>query len=434
MNTIFRDIIKFDGNLIWLFNIGVEKYWRQEVFTVKDKKENFIVNHIEEILFMIAQKQDYIILRKRPDPFYLNTLQEYGLEIPQILCPSIENENLSISELILQDNELLLQLRKIGNEKETYLVPYAFSENEWKIAQKCQLKYWGGDLDVCKKINSKIYSRSLALECGFTVTEGTICNSFEEVIRAYQEYSLKNNPVVLKQPYGASGNGMFLINSQSSFKAAMRIVKRFYQNNPDTQWLVELWYSDKADYNYQVFLSAGGNAEMFSVKKQILNKAIYIGSIFSTYKEDFIHSSKLLEYSRIIGKEIYAEGYTGVLGIDAILLPGDQWIPIIEVNARFTLSTYLSFLRNYFPNRILLSFYHRFFAKLSYTDVIVKLKSSGISYNMQRGKGVLCYTAETINLSTSLGRGRAFFIVVGETENEVWAYYNMILNLMKSIS
>ena len=101
MNTIFRDIIKFDGNLIWLFNIGVEKYWRQEVFTVKDKKENFIVNHIEEILFMIAQKQDYIILRKRPDPFYLNTLQEYGLEIPQILCPSIENENLSISELIL---------------------------------------------------------------------------------------------------------------------------------------------------------------------------------------------------------------------------------------------------------------------------------------------------------------------------------------------
>lgn len=164
---MFRDIFKYNGIFIWLFNIGVEKYWRQEVYAMQDKKENCIVNHIEEILFMIAQKQDYIILRKQPDPFFLQMLQVYGCEIPQILCPSIENENLSISELVLLDDELLSKLKILGNEKAACLVPYGFSENEWKIAQKCQLNYLGGDLDICKKINSKAYSRNLALECGF---------------------------------------------------------------------------------------------------------------------------------------------------------------------------------------------------------------------------------------------------------------------------
>ena len=109
---MFRDIFKYNGIFIWLFNIGVEKYWRQEVYAMQDKKENCIVNHIEEILFMIAQKQDYIILRKQPDPFFLQMLQVYGCEIPQILCPSIENENLSISELVLLDDELLSNVYK----------------------------------------------------------------------------------------------------------------------------------------------------------------------------------------------------------------------------------------------------------------------------------------------------------------------------------
>lgn len=429
---MFRDIFKYNGIFIWLFNIGVEKYWRQAVYAMQDKKENCIVNHIEEILFMIAQKQDYIILRKQPDPFFLQMLQVYGCEIPQILCPSIENENLSISELVLLDDELLSKLKILGNEKAACLVPYGFSENEWKIAQKCQLNYLGGDLDICKKINSKAYSRNLALECGFTVTKGTICNSLEEVVRAYQQYSSMNTSVIFKQLYGASGSGMFLVNSQSSFNTVMRIIKKFYQNDPAMQWLVELWYTNKTDYNYQLFLSSEGDVKIFSVTKQILDKTIYRGSIFSTYQTDFMNSSKLLEYSRIIGKKIYAEGYTGVLGIDSIMLSGDQWIPIIEINARFTLSTYLAFLKNYFPNRILLSFYHRFFTKLSYRDVIVKLQNNGIGYNTQNGKGVLCYTAETINLSISLGRGRAFFIIVGETEDEVWKYHDMVLKLMKS--
>lgn len=247
-----------------------------------------------------------------------------------------------------------------------------------------------------------------------------------------QQYSSMNTSVIFKQLYGASGSGMFLVNSQSSFNTVMRIIKKFYQNDPAMQWLVELWYTNKTDYNYQLFLSSEGDVKIFSVTKQILDKTIYRGSIFSTYQTDFMNSSKLLEYSRIIGKKIYAEGYTGVLGIDSIMLLGDQWIPIIEINARFTLSTYLAFLKNYFPNRILLSFYHRFFTKLSYRDVIVKLQNNGIGYNTQNGKGVLCYTAETINLSISLGRGRAFFIIVGETEDEVWKYHDMVLKLMKS--
>ena len=38
-----------DYVVIWLFNIGVEKYWNGEVFTVKNTKEDIVVNHLEEL-------------------------------------------------------------------------------------------------------------------------------------------------------------------------------------------------------------------------------------------------------------------------------------------------------------------------------------------------------------------------------------------------
>ena len=45
-----------DYIVIWLFNIGLEKYWNGEVFTVRNTKEDVLVNHLEEINLLITKK------------------------------------------------------------------------------------------------------------------------------------------------------------------------------------------------------------------------------------------------------------------------------------------------------------------------------------------------------------------------------------------
>ena len=96
---LLEHIRKNDDNVvIWLFNIGLEKYWNGEVFTVKNTKEDVVVNHMEEMNLLLTRKQDILILRSKPEESYLQALQEFGAEIPRIVWPSTENEEKSISE------------------------------------------------------------------------------------------------------------------------------------------------------------------------------------------------------------------------------------------------------------------------------------------------------------------------------------------------
>ena len=93
---------------IWLCNIGAERFWHNQINIFQDNADMSLVNSIEEINLLLCRKQDTIILRNMPDPEYLKNAEKYGFEIPNILCPQNKEENLSISELILQESLSIL--------------------------------------------------------------------------------------------------------------------------------------------------------------------------------------------------------------------------------------------------------------------------------------------------------------------------------------
>ncbi|EHS56220.1 hypothetical protein WG8_3841, partial [Paenibacillus sp. Aloe-11] len=45
-----------------------------------------------------------------------------------------------------------------------------------------------------------------------------------------------------------------------------------------------------------------------------------------------------------LGTYLYSIGYTGMASIDGFVDEGGLLVPVIEINGRFTLSTYISFL------------------------------------------------------------------------------------------
>lgn len=419
--------------VVWLFNIGVEKYWSADTFTIKDKKENVIVNHMEEMNLLLTRKQDFMIIRKYPGEQLLKQLQNFSCEIPHFLIPQITDEEKTISELVLEDNDMLQQLKELAikNEK-VYFVPYGVSWLEEKIAETCGLDLIGASSELSSYINSKVFSREVAQTLKYKVTQGNVCHSLDEIQAAYDALRTDYNKVIIKEPYGASGKGMWVVNTDKKLKSVLLILKRFSKNKGGNLWIVEGWIDKIADLNYQVYVSKDGSVETFSVKEQILAETVYIGSVMPPRISDAI----LKECKKCgieIGKLLYQKGFNGILGIDALITRDHKLIPIIEINGRFTLSTYVSFIENRFKEKQLFSFYKKLRIKddVNYDSTYNLFVQNDLWLDNE--KGVFCYVSETMNSVITGGNGRLFGIVISNSANEMERVYGRVEQILELI-
>lgn len=415
--------------LIWLFNIGVEKYWNKVDNIVKNEKEDIVVNHIEEINLLITRKQDYVIMRKRPAESFLKSLQENGYEVPNIICPSIQDEQKCISELVLMDEGLKEELTQISKQKNVFFVPYGVSNLEEQIALSCGIKLIGGTDEKSKKINNKIFSKEVARKLNLPAADEFVCCSIEEIRQAYSKLIEKYNQIVVKMPCNSSGQGMWVIDNEKKLNATCMIVNRMMTQKGITEWLVEGWIEKQIDLNLQVYVSEKGEVETFSVKEQIIDGTLYIGSVIPARISEQQYR-ECVDYGNRIGEYLYSLGHSGIFGIDALVARDGTIIPIIEINGRFTLSTYISFLDIKYPGKVIYSFYERFHGvkKFDYDLIMERLKSENIWIN--KDKGVYIYNSATTDAKFAMGNIRFFCMIVGEDLDEIYLVKERIINII----
>lgn len=423
------------GRIIWIFNIGTEKYWSKDNYTITDVNEELVINHIEEMNLLITRKQDILILRKQPNETYLKYMESMGFEIPEIVCPDAKEDDVRpISELILEDKKLLEKLRMASNDENVYMVPYGISYLEEKISKVCNLKIAGVSSEIVKKINNKSNARKVAEKLGFEVTQGQRCYSFDEILDAYNELKNKFDKVIVKQCFGASGKGLYVVDNERELKKVIRILKHFNKNAEKVEWLVEGWYDKKADINYQIYVGEDGQIKIFSIKEQLLNETVYTGSLIPPrLPKETIEQIEKSGY--LVGKELFKEGFRGVLGVDAFVTSENVVIPVIEINARFTLSTYISFLNEKFLKKVLYSFYEKIMLRDNVSFEVVKnmLADSNLEYDIKQGKGVFCYVSETIKDSKDRHNGRFFAVVIADSYEEAFILKEQTNRLLEEI-
>lgn len=409
-----------DENIvIWLFNIGVEKYWNKYTNAVKDPNEDIVVNHVEDINLLVTKKQDYMIMRKKPSESFLAELEAKGYEVPNIICPGVLDEMKSISELVLMDNELLEVLTCLGQKANTYFVPYGVSELEERIADICGLHLVGGTNDKSRIINNKIFSKKVARDLGLPAADEIICKTTDEIRNAYGMFREKYSRIIVKMPCNSSGQGMWIIDNEKKLDTVCAVINRISRTQEIEEWLVEGWIDKKLDLNLQVYVSEAGYVETFSVKEQIVEETLYIGSVISA-RIDEQQYKRCIEYGNKIGEYLYSLGYNGVFGIDALISMDGTVVPIIEINGRFTLSTYISFANMKYPDKYLYAFYKRLQTKgkkLDYESLIENLKENDLW--LEESSGIFIYNASGIDSKLAAGRVRIFCMVVGENQESV---------------
>ncbi len=399
--------------VVWMLNIGVEQYWNNSKKICMDHKEQIVVNHVEELNLLITKKQDYLILRKKPDSLFLKNLVTAGFEIPHILCPSVNDEHKSISELVLNDQELLDEITTLSKRKKVYFVPYGVSYTETLIAQRCGMHLIGGTHEKNKIVNNKIFAKNVADVLGLNVARGIVCHNRIEISEAYEELRKSYTKVVVKMPCNSSGQGIWVIDDEKRLHSVLMIIERVMKIKKNDEWLVEGWLEKKVDLNLQVYVSEDGEVETFSVKEQIVNNVLYVGSVMPARitKEQELQCK---EYGVIIGKYLYDQGFTGVFGIDALIGSNDEIVPIIEINGRFTLSTYVSFVQSKFVNKCIYAFYERFHTneQFDYSKMQEVLDEANLLYDGE--KGTFIYNSATLNAGYSGGNVRTFCMAIGD--------------------
>jgi predicted ATP-grasp superfamily ATP-dependent carboligase len=431
---------KSRGIIIWLCNIGAEKYWSKLSMGVVDKAEDIVVNRIEEMNLLICREQDIVILRKKPDGEYLDTLRKLGFSIPTILSPQEVDLLTPISELVLRDEVLMQKLNAMASgREEVFFVPYAVTYLEEEIAEKAGLKIIGAPSPVNAKVNDKIFNREISEKLGFTVCEGKVCHTVDEIRQEYEALTGKApyfEKVIVKEPRGASGKGLYIIDSREKLESCLRLMARFSRGRIDSKWLVEGWYKKKSDINYQIYISPKGTVEVFSIKQQLLRDTVYIGSKMPPdMKDSTLDSYKA--YGEKIGKYLFNIGFTGVAGVDSIITEQDVIIPIIEINGRFTLSTYISFLKNVFGNSKMLSRYFKVIpdCPIGYGDVCNELARKGILIDSDYSQGVFIYTSGTLpselHESADYYTGRVFALIISDTWMKIDEYNSELDNVME---
>jgi len=426
------------GIIVWLCNIGAEKYWNTLNTGMVDRYEDAIVNRIEEMNILICRKQDILILREKPDAVYLDKLKSIGFDIPNILVPENPDQTTPISELVLKDEKLIKRIREIAESNdEVYFAPYAVTRIEEEIAEKCNIRILGSPARICAGINDKIFNREIAEKLKFPVCEGRVCYSVDEIREEFHRLtgSLQFKKVIVKEPFGASGKGLYVLDDEARLETALRVIGRFARKNTEAKWLVEGWYEKKADINYQIYIAPDGSVRVFSIKQQMLRETVYIGSRIPPELTDE-EISVINRYGEQIGRYLYNIGYTGVAGVDSIITTDNVIIPIIEINGRFTLSTYISFLDRIMEGRKIMTRYFRTSTSsvLSYSRLLEMMTEWGIDFDPERKEGVIVYTAGTFTGGFKDGNGcylgRIFALAASKDEEKVNEYVNKLENMI----
>ncbi|UNK15919.1 hypothetical protein MNQ98_15280 [Paenibacillus sp. N3/727] len=189
------------------------------------------------------------------------------------------------------------------------------------------------DLETVVRVNSKMYSNRLLARIG-EKCYGTETNSAAEM-EAAGNALLKRGPYLLKDPFGVSGKGNLLIDSEAMHRRIAEHLHKQEGSGLRSQFLLEPLLLKDTDFSSHWFIGENGEMEFISVQRMINHQQNYGGSIKAD--EAFIRQLENASYFSVMEKALRLladDGYHGFVCFDSMILEDGEVVSIVEINAR----------------------------------------------------------------------------------------------------
>ncbi|MER7747362.1 ATP-grasp domain-containing protein [Streptomyces bacillaris] len=342
-----------DTPLVLLGNFEVEEEWARDepgLPRVAFTAGSAVVHRMDAFTLLLAGKNDHVVLKAAPDPDHLGYLEELGLDLPRVHTVSGGDPGQTVTRDALADPAVQEALRALGPDAR--IVPHGTSVREEELSGLTGLPLGTPPGALCKAVNSKVYSRAVAEATGLRQATGWSCGNLTELDAAFEEarFLLRvGRRVVVKDAFGVSGKGISVLDDERRLDTLRRMIDRRAARSGDDRvvLVVEEWVDKTADLNYQFTLGRDGSVHFDFVKEAITEDGVHKGHRFparlTTLQLDAVRHAV-----EVLGRRLAADGYFGVVGVDAMTDPQGGLYPVVEINARHNMSTYQTRLQERF--------------------------------------------------------------------------------------
>ncbi|WP_433273327.1 ATP-grasp domain-containing protein [Actinosynnema sp. CS-041913] len=421
-----------DGSLAFLGNFEVEERWARGEHTLPRLSADggaAVVNHMDEFALLLASGDDHVVLKSAPDQDYLAYLTGLGIDLPTVHVVADSDPRRTVTADALADPALIARLAELAAEG-VHLTAHGVSDVEEALAERTGLPLAAPDAATCKAVNSKVYSRRAADELGLRQPAGWACETVDELREAFDRARAlvaAGHKVVVKEAFGVSGKGIAVLESDRRMDRLVGLIAKAVDKSgqPRVAFVVEDWVAKRTDLNYQFTVGRDGDVRFDFVKELHTEGGVHKGHRMPARLSP-AQVAELTDTAHRLGKKLAADGYFGVVGVDAMVDPDGGLYPVIEINARNNMSTYQTRVQDRFvgPGRIALARHYpvRLTERLRFAHVRALL--DGLLLDRAGGAGLLVNNFATVNAGHRAGTafdGRLYGLLVGSSDDEIAA-------------
>lgn len=420
------------AGLVFLGNFEVEEVWARGeagLPRLTSAGNTAVVNRMDEFALLLGGADDHVVLKTEPDAGYLRYLGELGIALPTIHVVEEQQPGNTVTQDALADTALLRVLGDLG-ARGALLAPHGVSEIEEELSERAGIALAAPPADLCKSVNSKVYSRQAATALGLRQPLGWTCSTVVELFAAVDaaaELIDAGTAVMVKEAFGVSGKGISIIASTTRLRRLQRLVTNAARKSGVDRiaFVIEERVAKVKDLNYQFTIARSGHVHLDFIKEAVTEGGVHLGHRFPprlTPEQlgDIRHSADLL------GKQLAADGFFGVVGVDAMIDPDGGVYPVIEINARNNMSTYQVRLQEQLvgEGQVVLARHYPLALREPLAFDSVRRQLDGLLLGGRGGAGLVINNFATVNAGSGTGEafnGRLYGLVVADSQAQLTA-------------
>ncbi|WP_430789513.1 ATP-grasp domain-containing protein [Actinoplanes sp. G11-F43] len=414
-------------------NFEVEDEWAEDEVGLPifgGRAATAIVNRMDEFALLLAGPGDHVVLKAAPDPDYLAYLESLGIGLPGILLTDVHDPGATVSADALRSPRLLAVLRSLA-DRGAHLLPHGMSAMEQQLCDRTGLAPALPPVPVVKAVNSKIYSRRLATELGLPQAAGWEVETVAEFAAAAGEAARSiaaGRRVGVKDAYGVSGKGIMVFDDARRLHQLVRMVTRRADRSGDPRiaLVLEEWADKALDLNYHFTVGRDGTVRFDFVKEALTENGVHKGHRIPA-RISPEHVEQLVGTAGRIGARLAADGFHGVVGVDAITTGSGGLLPVLEINARNNMSTYQTALQERFlgPDTVAVARQYDLRLRTPLGWPALRDRLGDLVVTSERRTGLLVNNFATVNAAapepgdTRPYAGRLYGLLIARTEEEL---------------
>lgn len=408
-------------------SFDAERFWKDpeqsKLPALPDKEAGRIVDCMDELLFVFTKPGDVLLTRTRMQPAHRQYLRMLGFQfVSNDVDLGVEQDGGKSIFQLMAEYEYGAYLQTLCRSAAT-LEPFAITPCTQEAASKHGWLFEGPPISVIRQVNAKRYSTQMKDRLGLKNVSVIVEDSasLEQVGREF----IQSGAFLIKDDFGVSGTGNLLIDSIHALERITSYIRGQEQKGRRTFFILEPFLDKEVDFSCQFHIKRDGSYQLLSVQK--LANAQFSYQESSTPDPAFrsmLEKERYFEWMEQVAKLLHQDGYFGHVCIDSMLLKDGSLVPIVEINARKSMSLIKHQMDEYAAKLSLgnsQTYYAFSHTGNTFEALLQRMEEERLLFHPDRGAGVIPMTANTVERNWRPDRpfrGRLYASLVGSTEEE----------------